>query len=352
MTSSALRKLREVYIPSADELIKVFIGKYKSVEARSPLREPGLAKLIRLEMRRIRRTSSYLIELLRSIALSMPFINDLHPFYRELAGLLINLDMYKHSLAKIYNARTAVRSITRDAILMLKTSATRDDVVRTRRMYISRVIDLIQDLANELSFLREASDKLSRLPDIDPNLWTIVVSGMPNVGKSSFVRCVSTAKPRIAEYPFTTKQIHVGHIRLHGDAVIQVIDTPGLLDRPMSERNKIELQAVLALKYLPSVIVFTIDPTHHSGYELKQQIDLLREIKASFSNVPLVVLVNKIDIATDEEIEHCMRCLEDVGVEDVHKVSTLSCSNTDKVIISMINKYIVPKIIERVRRGG
>jgi len=41
--------------------------------------------------------------------------------------------------------------------------------------------------------------------------FTVVVAGYPNVGKSSFIRLVSTAEPEIAAYPFTTKGVIVGH---------------------------------------------------------------------------------------------------------------------------------------------
>jgi nucleolar GTP-binding protein len=105
------------------------------------------------------------------------------------------------------------------------------------------------------------------LPNIDPDLFTMVIANAPNVGKSSLVSCPSTAKSKVAKYPFTTKQIHVGQIFVKGDRV-QVIDTPGLLDRPLDEMNKAELQTVLALRYLAKVVVFLVDPTHHRDFDL------------------------------------------------------------------------------------
>ena len=57
----------------------------------------------------------------------------------------------------------------------------------------------------------------------------------------------------VNHYPFTTKQIHIGHFtqrRLQH----QMVDTPGLLDRPMHERNSIELQAIAALEHIGSLV--------------------------------------------------------------------------------------------------
>lgn len=52
---------------------------------------------------------------------------------------------------------------------------------------------------------------MSRLPSIDPNTRTILVCGYPNVGKSSFVNCISRADVDVQPYAFTTKSLYVGH---------------------------------------------------------------------------------------------------------------------------------------------
>jgi len=48
----------------------------------------------------------------------------------------------------------------------------------------------------------------------------------------------------------------------------QVIDTPGLLDRPLEERNTIEMQAITALAHLKACILFFIDISESSGYSI------------------------------------------------------------------------------------
>jgi nucleolar GTP-binding protein len=107
---------------------------------------------------------------------------------------------------------------------------------------------------------------------------------------------ISTAKPRVAVYPFTTQEISVGtfekkYLRY------QVIDTPGLLDRDLSDRNPIELRAVLALRHLADVIVFIFDPTETCGYLMEQQEHLLETIKKEFANVPVIEVENKSDLS-------------------------------------------------------
>jgi nucleolar GTP-binding protein len=142
---------------------------------------------------------------------------------------------------------------------------------------------------------------------------TIVVAGPPNVGKSTLVRVVSTAKPEIATYPFTTKTLILGHIKLNG-RVYQILDTPGLLDRPLTERNRIELQAIMALRHVADLIVFMVDPSETCGYSLDMQLSLYNDIKKSF-NIPIIPTINKVDVSPPEMLEKAKKVVGDDVIE-------------------------------------
>ncbi|NIU67002.1 MAG: GTP-binding protein, partial [Actinobacteria bacterium] len=102
------------------------------------------------------------------------------------------------------------------------------------------------EVADDLDRVGAARNDLRDLPDIRPDEPTVVVAGYPNVGKSSFVNAVTRASNRVAEYPFTTTGVQIGHVER--DRIrYQLVDTPGLLDRPPAERNAIERQAASAL---------------------------------------------------------------------------------------------------------
>jgi nucleolar GTP-binding protein len=115
------------------------------------------------------------------------------------------------------------------------------------------------------------------------------------VGKSSLVTAMSTATPEIAPYPFTTKGIIVGHIE-DDWRKYQIIDTPGLLDRSFEERNDIEKQAVLALRYLTNIMIFVLDPSETCGYSMEKQTALLESVQEGFSGVEIIVAEGKSDI--------------------------------------------------------
>jgi hypothetical protein len=135
---------------------------------------------------------------------------------------------------------------------------------------------------------------LSRLPSIDPNTRTLLVTGFPNVGKSSFVNKITRAEVEVQPYAFTTKSLFVGHtdyqylrwqvrdqpmsrsrrpplvsplprppvfmsLRSPPFSLLQVIDTPGILDSPLEERNTIEMQAITALAHLRACVLYVCD---------------------------------------------------------------------------------------------
>jgi len=105
---------------------------------------------------------------------------------------------------------------------------------------------------------------------------------------------ITGARPEIASYPFTTRGIFVGHFK-RGEQRYQVVDTPGLLDRPMEERNDIERQTVAALSHLQGVVVYILDPSEHCGYPLQSQLSLAEDLK-NWIGLPMLIVANKADI--------------------------------------------------------
>jgi len=125
---------------------------------------------------------------------------------------------------------------------------------------------------------------------------------MPQVGKSTLVSKLSTAEPKISPFPFTTKEIIVGHKDLTL-IKLQIVDTPGILDRPFHELNPIERKALAAIKYLSDVVVYLIDPHPGSYYPLKQQLSLLTNVLKIFPQNKVIVAINKIDTVDDKRLD-------------------------------------------------
>jgi nucleolar GTP-binding protein len=171
-----------------------------------------------------------------------------------------------------------------------------------KRAALGRTCTMLKKLKSSLAYLEEVRKHLSRLPQIDTNARTLIVTGFPNVGKSSFVNNVTKANVDVQPYAFTTQNLFVGHCD-YKYATWQVIDTPGVLDHPLDQRNTIEMQAITALAHLNAAILFMLDISESCGYTIPQQIELFNSIKPLFQAKPLVICLTKIDIQKFEELD-------------------------------------------------
>ena len=314
------------YIPSAGELIDIAFGRASRRVSRVP-KGPVEVRVRAKERDRVRLAGDYLSRRLRDIVSRFPDLDGIHPFYRELADVLVGVDELRRALGALKKASLIIRELQRAYLARLRRASTVREAGLLRREAYGRMASVIKRVSGYLEFLRGAVPRLARLPSIDPETPTVVVAGYANVGKSSFVRAVSSAKPEVASYPFTTKSIVVGH-RETPYGRVQIIDTPGLLDRPLSERNRIELQAILALKHLARVIIFMVDPTSTCGFPLERQVRLYGEVREGFPGVPMMLVANKADIATEEQINAVREALG----PDIHVISALRGDGVEEVI--------------------
>ncbi len=233
---------------------------------------------------------------LRSSVRSFPPVNSVHPFYRELADVVFGVDRLRHCLGALEWAAKVTRRVAAAEMRNLYREESFSQLEAVRKRAMARMVSIVKRVSEEIECVREAAVRLRKLPSIDPQTPTVVLAGPPNTGKSTLVRRISTGRPEVAEYPFTTKGILLGHTSLRGVGRIQVMDTPGLLDRPLHERNEIELQAIVALKWLANIILFVSDPSETCGYRIEQQTGLLREIASQFGEAPIIVVLNKADL--------------------------------------------------------
>lgn len=224
-----------------------------------------------------------------------PRVDKEEDFLPELIDLVIGIDRYKKALGAVRWASSRIEKLKNESLREVKRSKDPRIIDGAKNSFYGRLSSYIKRINEDLLFLQDAKNKFRRLPAVDPNIPTVVVAGFPNVGKSSLVSKLSTATPQIAPYPFTTKGIVIGHIK-DDWRMFQIIDTPGLLDREFDDRNDIEKQAVLALRYLTDVMLFLLDPSETCGYSMEKQTALLETVKQNFSGVPIIVAESKSDV--------------------------------------------------------
>jgi nucleolar GTP-binding protein len=297
-------------VPTSDELLNKSFR--RAARAKHGKRILDRASKLKAEESMLLTAAHILSDNLINIVRKFPTFDTMPPFYLDLADIIVGIEEMKMNLASVQWAGTKINEMSRKYVGMMRNA---EDAKVVRKAAFGRISSIVDSIDGNLRFLNDARNKLRKLPEIGEGP-TIVVSGYPNVGKSSFVALVSTARPEIASYPFTTKGLAVGHFE-RNKIRYQVIDTPGLLDRPIEERNEIELQAISALKHVGKVMLYIIDPSETCGYTLEKQMHLLEEIKKEFG-IPMIVAANKTDISkTSEGAEMSMSTLTGDGVEAV-----------------------------------
>ena len=254
---------------------------------------------------------------LENVVTAWPDFDYIDPFYYELADAIVDVNELRQSLSEVTWASRQIEELGREYNSKLrKTDA--DAARKHRKQAFARIADIVDEIKDDLRAVGDARDELKNIPDIRPDEPAIVIAGYPNVGKSSFVNDVTRASNEIAEYPFTTRGVQIGH--LERDHIrYQLIDTPGLLDRPEDERNDIERQAAGAIEHLADTILFFIDASGDCGYPLAVQLALRDDLADRFADrdIPVLTICNKSDRSTDVEADAYMSITETDGVDEV-----------------------------------
>ncbi|MFH0986505.1 MAG: GTPase, partial [Candidatus Micrarchaeota archaeon] len=170
-----------------------------------------------------------------------------------------------------------------------------------RQAYYGRVASAVDRL--KFKSIERYIHLISQLPEIK-EMRTIIIAGYPNVGKSEIMKGLCGSKIETAIYPFTTKELLIGYMRDRYDT-IQVIDTPGIFDRPFEKMNDIERKAFIALKYLSKDVLFILDPSETCGYAIEKQVNLMHSLRKEFEPKMLVVSTKR-DLS-DRQVESDIR---------------------------------------------
>jgi nucleolar GTP-binding protein len=337
------------HVPNSQELLDIAFKRAMKSSAQVSKNAPILIKAKKKEHRRIKVAVDEIINRIQIVIKRVPMIEELPDFYKELASLIVDVDELRLTLGKLNGILPILNQIERDSLRQLTRIETPKEADRIRRAAFGRISSIINKQNPNLEYLNEIRGDLRTIPSLDYTSPCVVVAGYPNVGKSSIVKLVSTNKKiEVQEYPFTTKELNLGHLEIQrrfDSYKIQLMDTPGILDRPMPRRNKIELKAILALRVISDLIIFVFDPTPACGYSIDSQIELYHEVHQNFEkegSTKIFIVINKMDLASNEEIKYIT---DKLGLEEKDYILTnaLTGENIDK-IISYLQKNYSPEI--------
>jgi len=128
--------------------------------------------------------------------------------------------------------------------------------------------------------------------------------GMPNAGKSTFIRSVSAAKPKVADYPFTTLHPNLGVVRVDAERSFVIADIPGIIEGAaegagLGHQFLRHLARTSLLLHLVDIAPFddAVDPVH----EAKAIVEELRKYDESLYDKPRWLVLNKIDMLPNSQ---------------------------------------------------
>ena len=127
--------------------------------------------------------------------------------------------------------------------------------------------------------------------------------GMPNAGKSTFISAVSSARPKIADYPFTTLEPNLGVVKMGDEGSFCIADVPGLIENAHAGAGL----GHFFLRHLErtSVLVHMLDMSGQEGRDPLEDFEViseeLKKYKEELWSKPRIVAANKMDLPESEE---------------------------------------------------
>jgi GTP-binding protein len=143
--------------------------------------------------------------------------------------------------------------------------------------------------------------------------------GYPNVGKSTFISRVSRARPKVADYPFTTLVPNLGVVRLSGDRTFVVADIPGLIEGA-SDGAGLGHQFLRHVERC-RVLLHIVEATFTTGPDRTPKADFdvinaeLAQYAPDLATKPQVVVLNKTDAIDPKDVAEYRAEFADAGIE-------------------------------------
>ena len=166
--------------------------------------------------------------------------------------------------------------------------------------------------------------------------------GMPNAGKSSLIRAVSSARPKVADYPFTTLHPNLGVVRIDEMRSFVIADIPGVIEGA-SEGAGLGLQF---LKHLSrtGLLLHMLDIAPYESADdpvtsAEKIINELEEWSDELADKPRWLVLNKIDILPADEVDaHCDAIIEALEWDaPVFKISAITGEGTRELMFAIMD---------------
>jgi nucleolar GTP-binding protein len=267
---------------------------FETAKSRSP------RNMNRFESERILAMCDFVESHFKNIIASYPNFDNLPEIYTQLVKLQLDMAAIKKHLGAVNWCKDQIHTLGKDHAKRMLKARNKETVAAIKNAFFGRFSSLIKQIKDDLPPLEAARRIMKKFPDVKTDCPTVCIAGFPSVGKSTILSKITTAKPEIASWDFTTKRLNIGYFTYRLQQ-IQLIDTPGTLHR--ERMNDIEKQAHLAMKYLAELIIFVFDPT--SKYDEATQLKLLDSVRDY--DKEYLIYISKTDLIDDETLKSVLK---------------------------------------------
>jgi len=168
--------------------------------------------------------------------------------------------------------------------------------------------------------------------------------GMPNAGKSTLIRAVSAARPKVADYPFTTMHPALGVVRVDQNRSFVMADIPGLIEGAaegagLGHRFLKHLARTRLLLHVVDIAPLdeAVDPVH----EARAILEELRKYDEALYRKPRWLVLNKVDLLPENEREKtCRKFIRGLGWKDKNFAISAMTGDGCKELIYAIMEFL------------
>ncbi|MEM4818761.1 MAG: GTPase [Desulfurococcaceae archaeon] len=267
-------------------------------------------------------------------------IEDSGEFYRELFKAYIGVEPKSIMLKTRVYTRIANR-IHREARLKFREIGEREGKKASEvfKENAGRILSLYKRLARTSPLINQYLREVARMPDVKGD-YVVVIAGLPQVGKSTLLSKLTRAKPEIGTYPFTTKTLIAGHVDVDSYGRIVLLDSPGILDTPLEDKNLVELKTILAIKHLADHVLYVFAVYPYFYYTFEEQLRVYESITKILGDKPKTVVLNKVDLMEPRSVDAVMRRIEEHTRVPPIPVSALTGFNLELVKKSVLEAFM------------